>query len=82
VVVAKDTATNPVLLDAFALAIIAGNSPPAFPDIPGHEPDLTAARQHAGAINRAMDDLLKVVTHPGSYVSESDFFEHAWQQSF
>jgi FAD/FMN-containing dehydrogenase len=29
-----------------------------------------------------MDDLLKVVKHPGSYVSESDFFERAWQKSF
>ena len=79
---AKDTAMNPVVLDAFALAIIAGHSPPAFPGIPGHEPDLTAARRDAGAINRAMDELLKVVAHPGSYVSESDFFERAWQQSF
>jgi FAD/FMN-containing dehydrogenase len=81
-VAAKDTAMNPVVLDAFALAIVAGHTPPAFPGLPGHEPDLTAARRHAGAINRAMDALLKVVTHPGSYVSESDFFERAWQQSF
>jgi hypothetical protein len=79
---AKDTAMNSVVLDAFALAIIAGHSPPAFPGIPGRAPDLTAARRDAGAINRAMDALLKVVTHPGSYVSESDFFERAWQQSF
>jgi FAD/FMN-containing dehydrogenase len=79
---AKDTAMNPVVLDTFALAIIGGHSPAAFPGIPGHEPDLTAARRDAGAINRAMEELLKVVTHPGSYVSESDFFERAWQQSF
>jgi hypothetical protein len=79
---AKDTAMNPVVLDAFALAIIAGNSPPAFPGIPGHEPDLTAARRDAGAINRAMDALLKVVTQLGSYVAESDFFERAWQHAF
>jgi FAD/FMN-containing dehydrogenase len=79
---AKDTAMNPVVLDAFALAIIGGGSPPAFPGIPGHEPDLTAARRNAGAINRAMDALLQVVPDPGSYVAESDFFERAWQQSF
>jgi FAD/FMN-containing dehydrogenase len=78
----KDTAMNPVVLDAFALAISAAHSPPAFPGIPGHEPDLTAGRRHAGAINRAMDELLQVATHPGSYVAESDFFERAWQQSF
>jgi FAD/FMN-containing dehydrogenase len=79
---AKGTAMNPIVLNAFALAIIAGNSPPAFPGIVSHEPDLTAARRYAGAINRAMDEVLKVVTHPGSYVAESDFFERAWQQSF
>jgi hypothetical protein len=26
--------------------------------------------------------MLKVVTNAGSYVSESDFFERSWQQSF
>ena len=29
-----------------------------------------------------MDELLKVTTNAGSYVSESDFFERSWQQSF
>lgn len=79
---ARDTATNPVMLDAFALVIIAGNSEPPFPGMPGPEPDLTAARRHAATINRAMDELLKLVSRPGSYVSESDYFERAWQQSF
>lgn len=80
--VARDTAMNPIVVDAFALAIVAGEGLPALPDIPGHEPDLPGARQDAAAINGAMDELLKVVTRPGSYVSESDFFEPAWQQSF
>jgi FAD/FMN-containing dehydrogenase len=79
---AKDTAMNPVVLDAFALAIIAGSGQPAFPNLPGHEPDVTTARRHAAAINRAMEELLKVVPQPGSYVAESDFFERAWQQAF
>ena len=79
---AKDTAMNPVVLEAFALAIIGGGGPPAFADLPGPAPDVSAARQQAGAINRAMEELLQVVTQPGSYVAESDFFERAWQQSF
>ena len=79
---ARNTATNPAVLDAFALAIIAGNGPPAFPGIPGHEPDVAAARQRARDIGKAMDELLKVVTNAGSYVSESDFFERSWQRSF
>ena len=29
-----------------------------------------------------MDEMLKVVSNAGSYVSESDFFERSWQQSF
>src|SRR5262249_21768904 len=79
---AKDTATNPAVLNAFALAIIAGEGPPAFPGIAGHQPDVQTARRHARQISRAMDELLKVVPSPGSYVSESDFFEHSWQKSF
>jgi FAD/FMN-containing dehydrogenase len=79
---ATETAMNPVVLDAFALAIIATAGPPAFPSIPGHEPDVAAARRHAHEIGKAMDELLKVLTSAGSYVSESDFFERAWQQSF
>jgi len=79
---ASDTAMNPVVLDAFALAIIAGNSTLTFPSLPGHEANLMTARRHARAINVAMGELLKVVPHPGSYVSESDFFERTWQRSF
>ena len=30
--------TNPAVLDAFALAIIAGFGPPAYPGLPGHDP--------------------------------------------
>jgi hypothetical protein len=81
-VAVKDTAMNPAVLDAFALAIIAGEGPPAFPGIAGHQPDISAARRHARQIGRAMDELLKVVPNPGSYVSESDFFERSWQRSF
>ena len=77
---ARGTAMNPVVLDAFALAIIAGNSQPAGRPTP--QPDVTAGRRDASAINRAMDALSTVVTQPGSYVAESDFFEREWQQSF
>jgi FAD/FMN-containing dehydrogenase len=77
-----DTATNPAVLDAFALAIIAGGGPPAFPGIAGHEPNVPVAREQRREIDGAMDELLKVVNIRGSYVSESDFFERGWQQSF
>ena len=40
---ARDTAMNPAVVDAFALAISGAGGPPAYPDVPGHEPD--AARR-------------------------------------
>jgi FAD/FMN-containing dehydrogenase len=56
--------------------------PPAYPGIPGHEPDTDAARRNAQAIGRAMDEVRKLVPNPGSYVSESNFFNANWQQAF
>jgi hypothetical protein len=79
-VAARDTAMNPLALDAFALAIMAGNSPPTGSS--GAPSDVAAARRDAGAINRSMDALAAVLTQPGSYVAESNFFEPDWQRSF
>ena len=79
---AKDTAMNPAVLTAFALAIIASGGPPAFPGMPGPKPDSGEARRRAARINSAMNAVSKVVKVPGSYVSESDFFERPWQRSF
>ena len=79
---ARDTAMNPAALDAFALAICASGGPPTFPGVKGHEPDLEAAHRAAGAVAKSMDKLLKVVDDPGSYVSESDFFDPQWRRSF
>jgi hypothetical protein len=73
VAAARDTAMNPAVLDAFALAISASTGPPAFPGIPGPEPDLVAARRQGQAVGRAMDELLRVAPGAGSYVAESDF---------
>ena len=82
VAAARDTAMNPAVLDAFALAIIAAAGPPAYPRVPGHEPDLAVARREAASVERAMNELRKLVPDAGSYVSESDFFDARWQQSF
>jgi FAD/FMN-containing dehydrogenase len=78
---ARDTATNPAVLDAFALAIIAGGSGPAFPGMPGTAAP-ASAREDARKINRAMDELLTVAPNAGSYVSESDYFLKQWQSAF
>jgi FAD/FMN-containing dehydrogenase len=79
---ARDTATNPAVLDAFALAIIASGEGHAYPGLRGHEPDFAAARKQADAVAKSMGELRKLVPNGGSYVSESDFFERPWQQSY
>lgn len=79
---ARNTATNPAVLDAFALAIIASESSPALARLMGREPNLPLARERAAAVGRAMDELLKIAPGAGSYVSESDFFERDWQRAF
>jgi FAD/FMN-containing dehydrogenase len=79
---ARDTATNPAVLDAFALAIIGAAEPPAYPGVAAHEPDVARGRADAAAIQRAMAELRKLVPDAASYVSESNFFEHEWQRAF
>jgi FAD/FMN-containing dehydrogenase len=76
---ARATATNPAVLDAFALAIIANGGPPP---LPGQDFDSAAAHQNARAVDEATAELRKIVSVPGSYVSESNYFSEAWQQSF
>lgn len=78
---AMQTATNPEVLDAFALAIIADGGAPAYPNMPGASPDLLAARRKTDEVTRAMQELHKIAPRAGSYVSESDFFERGWQRS-
>ncbi|WP_076857723.1 FAD-binding oxidoreductase [Bradyrhizobium mercantei] len=78
----KETATNPAVIDAFALAIIASEGPPAYPGLSGHEPDLADARKHAAAIANAFGELRKVAPDGGAYLAESSFFESNWQQAY
>ncbi|MGH7211463.1 MAG: BBE domain-containing protein, partial [Acetobacteraceae bacterium] len=79
---ARNTATNPAVTHAFALAIIAGEGPPALPGLRGHAPDLATARQRARQIREAMHKLKIVAPDAGSYVAEGSFFERKWQQAY
>ncbi|MEO8998168.1 MAG: FAD-dependent oxidoreductase, partial [Rhodanobacter sp.] len=79
---ARDTATHPQVLDAFALAICASSGDPAFPGMPNAHPELARARREAATIDQTMDVLRAVAPGAGSYVSESDYFLHDWQQGF
>jgi FAD binding domain/Berberine and berberine like len=82
VAAARDTAMNPAVLDAFALALIAGGNAHSSPGMPGHEPDLPAGRKVSEAVTAAGDELRAIVPNAGAYVSEGNFFDKAWQQSF
>jgi hypothetical protein len=63
----KETAMNPDVLNAFALAIVASGQGPAYPGVRNREP---------------MAELLAITTDAGSYVSESNYFQERWQQSY
>jgi len=79
---AKDTAMNPAVLAAFALAIAGAGQGPAYPGIPGHEPSVEAGRKAAERVDRCMSQLRALVQYSGSYLSESNYFENGWQHSY
>ena len=79
---ARDTAMNPAVCSAFALAIIAAGQGPAYPGIPGHEPYVPFGRKAAETVHHAMQELRAVAPDGGAYVSESNFFESDFQHSY
>jgi FAD/FMN-containing dehydrogenase len=68
----RETAINPAVFDAAALAIVA-----ALGDGPGAEG--RRARDRVGAAMRILRDA---TPGAGSYVNETDYFEADWQRSF
>jgi FAD/FMN-containing dehydrogenase len=78
----RDTAMNPAVLDAFVLAIVAGEGPPAYPGLHGRGPDLSTARLHARQIEAAMHAIKGLAPEGGCYVAESSFFESEWQKAY
>jgi FAD/FMN-containing dehydrogenase len=78
---ARDTAMNPAVLNAFALAIVADGGG-GYPGVRGHEPDVAAARKARQDVHRCMNELRAVSPEGGAYVSESNFFEKDWKHSY
>ena len=78
----RDTATNPAVADAFALAIGGSEEGPAYPGVRGHEPNLAAGRIDAASLREAMAPLMALNSKPASYVSETDYFQTDWQTAF
>jgi len=79
---ALDTAMNPQVTRAFALAIIADGAGPAYPGQPRAVVDEAAARADAQAIARATAELRKVAPGAGAYLSESSYFGADWRQQY
>jgi FAD/FMN-containing dehydrogenase len=79
---ARDTAMNPTVIDAFALAIVASEGPPAYPGLRGHEPNLRDARRSAEKVRIAMVALQELVPGAGAYVAESSYFQPDWQTAY
>ena len=78
----KDTAINPAVVDAFALAITGDFGQPAYPGVPGHEPDAAAAPAKAEAVEASMNAIRELLPRVGSYVWETDYFQPHWQDAF
>ncbi|MBV9249451.1 MAG: FAD-binding oxidoreductase [Acetobacteraceae bacterium] len=76
----RETAMNPAVAEAFALAILGAGGPPAFPGMPGAGSDLALARRNAAAVVRAIGVIRDAVPNAGSYVSEAAFTDSDWQR--
>ncbi len=79
---ARDTAMNPSVCSAFALAIVANGQGPAYPGISNHEPNVAWGRKAANAVHLSMNELRAVAPNGGAYVSESNFFESDFGNSY
>ena len=77
-----DTAMNPGVTEAFALAIIADGERPSYPGEARPPMDLEAAHRDARAIDAATAELRRIAPQAGSYLSESNFFNERWQQDY
>jgi FAD/FMN-containing dehydrogenase len=81
----KDTATNPLVVDAFVLVIIAEGGFAAYPGLARQAMDptyLAAARNNKHKIDLAAAELRKIAPNSGSYVSESNYFNASWQKEY
>ena len=79
---AADSSTNPEVLEAFALAIIATGGASRYPGLPGGATDDAAARKAADDVDAATAILAPLTPKGGSYVSESNYFNRDWARSF
>ena len=75
----RDTAMNPQVLDAFAMAIIADGEDPASGD--WGEPKRRSAQASSAAVKAADQALRAAAPGAGSYMSECDYFLEDWKRA-
>ena len=78
----RQTPTNPAVVDAFALVIIADGQGAAYPGLTPDTVNLDLARKDSHEIDLAMWELRKIAPNAGSYVAESNYFNRAWQHDY
>lgn len=78
----SDTATNPSVLQAFALLIVANGGLPMYPGVPWRGPDASVPSRDADAVGQAMKPFHAIAPNAGSYISESNYFNERWSQAF
>jgi FAD/FMN-containing dehydrogenase len=78
----RETATNPAVIDAFSLVIIADGEAPAYPGLARPAVNQIEARANAREVALAAAELRKIVPDAGSYVSESNYFNGSWQSAY
>jgi len=69
----RDTATNPAVLNAFALAIV-GDAGGGYPGVRGHEPDVAAGRKSRDEIHKCVSELRAIVPKWRSLCFREQFF--------
>ena len=79
---ARDTAMNPEVLTAFALAIVATGGPPTYGALVGFKPDLALAHRNAARVAASAAALRAVAPLGGSYLSESNYFNDDWARAY
>jgi len=78
---ARQTATNPEVADAFALAISGMDGASVYPPLPQEKGMLLFARADQVSIHKANDALRQVAPGAGCYMSECDYFNPDWRRA-
>jgi len=78
---ARETATNPEVADAFALAIMGMDGPSVYPPLKQEPGMLLFARGDAASIHKASELLRQAAPGAGCYMSECDYFNPDWRRA-